>query len=61
MVLIKFETDNDAFKEGSIEVARLLREIADRIENGDTARAIIDLNGNRIGQWEYDVSFEKNN
>ena len=34
------------------EVATILRAIADRIENGETAKQVRDGNGNKVGQWE---------
>lgn len=57
MVLIKFETNNEAFAEenGPLEVARLLREIADKVENFGTGGRVKDINGNIVGQWECDV------
>lgn len=58
MFTLKLETDNDAFA-GSVEserneIARILRDVADRMEAGRFTRSIYDLNGNRIGRvdWE---------
>ncbi len=57
MFIFKIETDNDAFREDdTAEIARLLREAADKLEEGQTARGVKDLNGNRVGQWEYTPS-----
>jgi hypothetical protein len=51
---VQIATDNAAFEEGcGYEVARILRELADRVEeselrNGDLLR-LRDVNGNRVG------------
>lgn len=34
-----------------IETARLLREIADKVERGSTGGPAIDINGNKCGEW----------
>jgi hypothetical protein len=54
MVIVKFNTNGAAFDETSDEIARIFRKIADDVENGATAKAIMDMNGNKVGQWEYD-------
>jgi len=43
--------DNDAFEEadGTIEAARILRELAKRIEEGRTPIRLFDINGNAVG------------
>ena len=45
--------DNAAFCDGNREweIARILRKIADQVENGKTDGVIHDLNGNRVGEW----------
>ena len=54
---IKFDTDNAAFDdEGGgdmrAECSRIIRELAERIENGSEERgALYDINGNRVGEW----------
>lgn len=47
------KTDNDAFAgdNRNAELARILREIADRLESGHTSGRTFDANGNRAGQW----------
>jgi hypothetical protein len=60
-ISIAFDCDNDAFSEAGdvihsagLEVARILRDIADEVwDDGfaETSRAIFDLNGNKIGNW----------
>jgi hypothetical protein len=51
---ITLNTDNEAFEtHAEYEVARILRELADRIESGDIdddGASIHDVNGNTIGQ-----------
>ena len=55
-VSIKFKTSNEAFSEGKgFEVARILRRIAQELEDNDgktgTAVNIRDVNGNTIGSY----------
>lgn len=33
------------------EVARILRNVADRIESGQDAGVLMDINGNRVGKY----------
>lgn len=33
------------------EVARILREIANKLENGYTSGVCLDMNGNTVGDW----------
>lgn len=53
---LKFEMDNDAFSDGAEanEAARILRDIADKIERGRTGGTAADINGNTVGKWEID-------
>jgi len=57
MFEIKFETDNAAFEDMDygFEVAKLLREIADKQERWRSPDGIehpvIDTNGNKVGTW----------
>lgn len=54
---LSFDTGNAAFDDdnGPAEAARILRNIAQRIEFADaTDGSILDINGNRIGQWSVD-------
>lgn len=49
---IEFATDNAAFEEdASQETAHILREIADKIMEGQINGSIRDTNGNRIGSY----------
>lgn len=58
---VEMETRNAAFTGADDdygagpEVARILREIADRLDNVGTDAlqgACVDFNGNRVGNWE---------
>jgi hypothetical protein len=56
MFKLEFATDNAAFQDGARidEAARILREIADKMESkaqlgGGRVR---DVNGNTVGHWE---------
>lgn len=52
---LTIKTDNDAFSEDAgAEVARILREIAEKVENGSTGSGVLDYNGNRVGQFTLD-------
>jgi hypothetical protein len=54
---LTIQMDNAAFEENSVELARILQDIAAKIEQqggvvaGDTFVAM-DLNGNRVGKLE---------
>jgi hypothetical protein len=52
--IIKIETGNAAFEDyPELEIARLLREIADNAERGYSLNvSIYDHNGNRVGNCE---------
>lgn len=53
MLRLKIETDNDAFSgNGEEEVARLLRNVAARVADGQTEGLIRDANGNTCGSFE---------
>ncbi|MET0374004.1 MAG: hypothetical protein ABW128_07070 [Rhizorhabdus sp.] len=53
---IDLSTGNAAFQDepgaDAIEVARILRRIAKRLETGDLQGGCFDINGNRCGSWE---------
>ena len=55
MFTIKIKTGNAAFQDagddGKSEVARILRDIADKLESGHEHGACVDANGNRVGEW----------
>lgn len=49
---LKIKTTNDAFSDKSYEVARILRDVAKRVDSGHESGAIMDSYGNRCGSWE---------
>lgn len=56
--VIDIQMSNDAMQT-SADIARSLRDVADFLDNfgeldaSDTSQIILDLNGNKIGAWEY--------
>lgn len=51
---LNIDTKNAAFTDGGIyEIARLIRETADRLEDGHTTGYLRDYNGNHVGYWEH--------
>lgn len=55
--ILKFDTDSDAFADDpTIEIARILRHVADRVESGeDCGRylTVFDINGNDVGRFKH--------
>lgn len=49
-----FSEDDVLTYEGRYEVARLLRDVAMKIENFHEDGKIMDVNGNRCGEWSLD-------
>lgn len=49
MIRITIKTDNAAFEDREIEIARILHALADRILDRDPPRYVSDINGNRCG------------
>ena len=59
MFTLEIATDNDAFYEhAGTEIARILRDVADQVEDRTTAAEglLRDVNGARVGTWRLDVS-----
>lgn len=53
MLTVKIKTNNAAFSEDSAaECARILREIAGKLENGSSDQTVRDVNGNRVGEFK---------
>jgi hypothetical protein len=54
-IKLMIETTNDAFADGNEknEVARILRELADKLENGNEPTIMRDYNGNVVGTVIY--------
>jgi hypothetical protein len=60
MLLISFKTGNAAFEENEAhEITRILRNISEKIQSGNTSGKILDLNGNNIGFWNKTTIEEK--
>ena len=57
MLKLNINIINDSF-DGSTayECARLLRDAADKLENGYTNGSLVDYNGNRVGQFSLEES-----
>lgn len=55
-ITVQIETDNAAFEDHpkgvNGEVARILRELADKIENGQEPESVRDINGAKVGTVE---------
>ena len=50
---MNIEMDNDAFTgDPAREVARILRNVAERFSGGEYAGTVRDANGNRVGSFE---------
>lgn len=58
MFKLTMDTDNAAFEDGykTEEIARILRRIAENVENGETDNSgvAMDINGNIVGGWSID-------
>ena len=57
MIIIRLKTDSSAFQNrlsyGDVEVARILREIADNLEQGIIKNSMLDINGNSVCNISY--------
>jgi hypothetical protein len=52
---VKISTGNAAFEDNAgTELARILRELADKLDNGETTGILRDYNGNRVGEYGTD-------
>lgn len=59
MFKLKIETDNAAFTDSpKAEIARILRETADKLESGVFVNKLRDYNGNTVGSVDYEVDDE---
>lgn len=54
---LKIDTENDEFKSdgsrGRYTIARMLTEIADKLQGGRSGGFVLDANGNVCGTWDY--------
>lgn len=57
---LRIDSENAAFtgSEGAAEVARLLRQTAERVENGHDCGRLTDYNGNGVGLWDAEATAE---
>ncbi len=58
MFALEISTDSDAFFEGAgTEITRILRDLADKVEDHTTAGEglLRDFNGARVGTWRLEV------
>ncbi len=56
MFSMQFDTDNAAFDDdngGRTEIARILQDTARAIESGQVTVTLRDINGNHVGQADY--------
>lgn len=53
MFKITLNTANAAFEDKAAETARILRDIAQRVAEGDQHGNVRDINGNTIGSWSF--------
>lgn len=51
MFVLEIVTDNAAFEDKDQEIARILRNAADRIEAGQSSGKLMDANGNSVGSF----------
>ena len=55
MFTLSIKTENYAFNaftnDESHEIARILKDLARQVENGKECGVIIDINGNKVGNW----------
>lgn len=53
---LEFETDNAAYNGADLEMetAAILQAVANKISQGIESARIVDVNGNKVGQWEYE-------
>lgn len=45
---------NEAFDDTNVELVRLIREVANKVEKGDTYGKVMDTNGNTVGSWVHE-------
>lgn len=57
---LKIKSSNSAFTDNpQEEIARLLRHTANRIESGVEEGKLMDVNGNKVGEWWMDIEREE--
>lgn len=54
MFRLEIETSNDAFQgDPQVELARIITGVASRLAMGDLSGTVRDVNGNTVGQFQY--------
>ena len=54
MFKLQFSTDNATFEDEPVtEVERIMRLVTDQVAAGLSRGPILDVNGNRIGEWDW--------
>lgn len=59
MFTLKIKTGGAAFYDeeenrNPYEVVRLLRQVEEKLKNDYTSGILMDINGNKVGEWNYD-------
>lgn len=56
MFTLEIETDNAAFGDNNllIETARILRDAANKVEQGEHPGTLRDVNGNKVGAYQFE-------
>ena len=53
MLSVNIKTGNAAFEDYEVEeCVRILKEVCNKLESGYTYGSCIDINGNKVGEWE---------
>lgn len=60
MLDIRFKTENAAFADGDgiAETVRILKNITSKISAGQDSGNVIDVNGNKVGEWSLELPEE---
>jgi hypothetical protein len=54
MFRLFIQTGNDAFRENrTAELVRIIREVADKLEEGNRFPPVVDSNGNSVGRCSW--------
>jgi hypothetical protein len=55
---VTINTDYAAFEDRNAELARILRRLADRLDEGLEHGRLLDFNGNMVGRWAIEEDAE---
>ena len=53
MFVLRINGGNAAFKDNPNELTRILRDCADKIDNGRYSGRLLDINGNTVGAYGF--------